>query len=144
MWSTLLWDITQRWVVLLYRRFGTTYPPHFQGSRSQKKLLGLVDFFSHAFLISALDGVEFLASRPNRFTLRWKRCRRTLNRILGGTQCWSRHHGEEKGFLYLPEMKSLRGRPAPNLVHIPIIYSEITVHKTPTKCTSLYHFIIFH
>jgi hypothetical protein len=32
--SALFWDITQRRVVILYRRFGTTYRSHFQGSRS--------------------------------------------------------------------------------------------------------------
>jgi hypothetical protein len=29
--SALFWDITQRRVVILYRRFGTTYRPHFKG-----------------------------------------------------------------------------------------------------------------
>jgi hypothetical protein len=32
--SALFWDITQRRVVILYRRFGTTYMFHLQGSRS--------------------------------------------------------------------------------------------------------------
>jgi hypothetical protein len=30
--STLFWDITRRHVVIVYRRFGTTYPSHLQGS----------------------------------------------------------------------------------------------------------------
>ena len=30
--SALFWDITQRWVVVLYRRFGTNYLSHLQGS----------------------------------------------------------------------------------------------------------------
>jgi hypothetical protein len=30
--SALFWDITQRRVVILYRRFGTTYRSHLQGS----------------------------------------------------------------------------------------------------------------
>jgi hypothetical protein len=30
----LLWDTTQRWVVVLCRRFGTTYRSYLQGSRS--------------------------------------------------------------------------------------------------------------
>jgi hypothetical protein len=38
--SALSWDITQRWVLVLYRRFGTTYLYHIQGSR---RLLGLLD-----------------------------------------------------------------------------------------------------
>jgi hypothetical protein len=34
--SGLLWDITQRRVIILYRRFGTTYPSRLQGSRSPR------------------------------------------------------------------------------------------------------------
>ena len=34
MTPALFWDITQRQVVILYRRFGTTYRPHIPGSRS--------------------------------------------------------------------------------------------------------------
>jgi hypothetical protein len=34
MTSALLWDITQRWLSVLYRRFGTTYLSHLHGSRS--------------------------------------------------------------------------------------------------------------
>ena len=36
--SALLWDITQRWVVVLYRRFGTSYRSHLQGSRTPNGL----------------------------------------------------------------------------------------------------------
>jgi len=36
--STLFWDITQRRVVTAYRRFGTTYRIHLQGSRSSRGL----------------------------------------------------------------------------------------------------------
>ena len=32
LWSAFFWDITQRWVVVVYRRFGTTCRPHLQGS----------------------------------------------------------------------------------------------------------------
>jgi hypothetical protein len=32
--SALFWNITQRRVVIIYRRFGTTYLSHLQGSRS--------------------------------------------------------------------------------------------------------------
>jgi hypothetical protein len=35
--SALFWDITQRRVVIVYRRFGTTYPSHLQGSRSPRR-----------------------------------------------------------------------------------------------------------
>jgi hypothetical protein len=35
--SALLWDITQRRVVIVYRRFGTAYRSHLQGSRSQNQ-----------------------------------------------------------------------------------------------------------
>ena len=35
--SALFWDITQRRVVMIYRRFGTTYLSHLEGSRSPKK-----------------------------------------------------------------------------------------------------------
>ena len=35
--SALFWDITQCRVVILCRRFGTTYRPHIQGSRSPKR-----------------------------------------------------------------------------------------------------------
>jgi hypothetical protein len=34
--SALFWDITQRRVVILYQRFGTTYRSHLQGSRSPR------------------------------------------------------------------------------------------------------------
>jgi hypothetical protein len=38
----LFWDITQRRVVILYRRFGTSYRSRLQGSKSQRKK----DFFT--------------------------------------------------------------------------------------------------
>jgi hypothetical protein len=39
--SSSLWDVTQRMFIVVYRRFGTAYQPHLQGSSSQKCLLGL-------------------------------------------------------------------------------------------------------
>jgi hypothetical protein len=36
--SALFWDITQRRVVIVYRRFGTTYRSHLHGSRVGKQL----------------------------------------------------------------------------------------------------------
>jgi len=35
--TALFWVITQRELVISYRRFGTTYRSHNQGSRIQKK-----------------------------------------------------------------------------------------------------------
>jgi hypothetical protein len=37
--SPLLWDITQRWVVIIRRRFGTTFRPHLQRVKKSKKKL---------------------------------------------------------------------------------------------------------
>jgi hypothetical protein len=39
----LLGDITQPWVVIMYRRFGATYRFHVEGSRSPRKLVGFLD-----------------------------------------------------------------------------------------------------
>jgi len=36
--SVLFWYITQRRVVILCRRFGTTYRPHLRGSRSARRM----------------------------------------------------------------------------------------------------------
>jgi hypothetical protein len=43
--SVLFWDITQRQVVVFYRRLGTNNPNHQQGGRitGKKSLLGLLD-----------------------------------------------------------------------------------------------------
>jgi hypothetical protein len=48
------------------------------------------------FLTSALDGDEWSASRPGRFTLRGNCPRYPLDRRLGGPQSRSGHYGEEK------------------------------------------------
>jgi hypothetical protein len=50
-----------------------------------------MDVQIHIFLISALFGGEWSASRPGRFTPRYP-----LDRRLGGPQSWSGHRGEEK------------------------------------------------
>jgi hypothetical protein len=42
--SALFWDITQRWVVIVYRRFGTTYRSHLQRSRSPRRLSSLTSW----------------------------------------------------------------------------------------------------
>jgi hypothetical protein len=34
--SALFWEIIQRWVVVLFRRFGTSYRSHLQGLRSPR------------------------------------------------------------------------------------------------------------
>jgi hypothetical protein len=39
--TALFWVITQRVVAISYRRFGTTYRSHLQGSRIQKKKKGV-------------------------------------------------------------------------------------------------------
>ena len=39
--NTLCWDITQPVVIISYRRFGTTYRSHLQGSRIQKDPFGV-------------------------------------------------------------------------------------------------------
>jgi hypothetical protein len=41
--TAILWDITQRRVVILYRRFGTTYRYHLQGSTLFLAFLTLKD-----------------------------------------------------------------------------------------------------
>jgi hypothetical protein len=41
---SLLWYISQRWMVVSYRRFGTAHPSHIKGSRSPKKCSILEDW----------------------------------------------------------------------------------------------------
>jgi hypothetical protein len=42
--SSLFWDVTQRGLVVMYRRFGTTHIPHFQRQAVQEEaLLELLD-----------------------------------------------------------------------------------------------------
>jgi len=41
--SLLFWDVTQRWVVVSYRRFGTTYWSHLHGSSSPDRHLHPID-----------------------------------------------------------------------------------------------------
>jgi hypothetical protein len=41
--SAMLWDLTQRRMIVSYRSFGTTYPSLIQGSSSPKDCLSLVD-----------------------------------------------------------------------------------------------------
>jgi len=45
-----------------------------------------VEVYLRAFLVSALDGGEWLASRPSRFNPRGNRPQYTLDRSLGGSQ----------------------------------------------------------
>jgi hypothetical protein len=40
--SALFWDITQRWVVIIYQRFGTTGRSQLQGLRSPRKKMWLI------------------------------------------------------------------------------------------------------
>jgi hypothetical protein len=39
----IFWDITQRVVVISYRRFGITYPSHLEESNSRVKIVALED-----------------------------------------------------------------------------------------------------
>jgi hypothetical protein len=52
--SALFWDITQRRVVILYRRFGTTFRSHLQGWRSPIRVGSRLNrvFFLQAFYSS--------------------------------------------------------------------------------------------
>jgi hypothetical protein len=43
--SAFFWDIMQRRMVILYRRLGTTYWSHLQGSRSPRRIF-LLDFLA--------------------------------------------------------------------------------------------------
>jgi hypothetical protein len=49
--SAPFWDIKQRRVVILYRRFGTTYRPHLQGSKSLR----------HVDVLTLEDGADRLS-----------------------------------------------------------------------------------
>jgi hypothetical protein len=60
-----------------------------------KKYWGM-EVYLHAFLTSALDGGQWSASRPSRFTPREGAPRYPLDRRLGGPQSRSGHGGEEK------------------------------------------------
>jgi len=43
--SSFFWDVTQRWQVVMYRRFGTTYRSHLQGSVSSRIIkMGSISF----------------------------------------------------------------------------------------------------
>ena len=48
--SALFWDITHRRVVILYRRFGTTYRSHLQRSRSQRRKWRMISRVGRFFL----------------------------------------------------------------------------------------------
>jgi hypothetical protein len=73
--SALFWDITQRRVVIVYRRFGTIYLSHLQGSRSpiprraqiSKTILPLLGFETRicqpvAYLLYYTDIIHFKSS----------------------------------------------------------------------------------
>jgi hypothetical protein len=59
---------------------------------------------AHAFLTSALDGGEWSASRPGRFT-HWERAPNLLERRLGGRQSRSGCGSEEKNSQPLPRLE---------------------------------------
>jgi hypothetical protein len=72
-----------------YKSKGKGVPVHIM------KGVGGVEVQLHSFLTSALDGGEWSASRPYRFTPE-KEYRYPLNRRLGGPQSRSGRFGEEK------------------------------------------------
>ena len=45
----LFGNITQRWVLVLFRRFGTTYRSHLQESRSPRRKAFFLNFLTHVF-----------------------------------------------------------------------------------------------
>jgi hypothetical protein len=57
----------------------------------------------HQFLTSALDGGEWSASRPGRFSLRERNP--DTHWSLGGPQGWSVHDGEQKNSQTLPALE---------------------------------------
>ena len=75
----------------------------------------------HSFLSSALDGGEWLTSRPGRFNP-GKQPRYLLNRKLGGTQSRSGDFAEENDLLPLPGFPD---RPARSLVATPSILPRL-------------------
>jgi hypothetical protein len=66
---------------------------------------GGVKIYLHVFLTSALDGGEWSASRPGRFTPGGKSLRYPLERRLDGPQSWSERYGDERNLLTLPGIK---------------------------------------
>jgi hypothetical protein len=57
--SALFWDITQRKVVILYRRFGTTYRSHLQGSSHIRRILvGFLDLEDGTDILYRNVGIE--------------------------------------------------------------------------------------
>jgi hypothetical protein len=74
------------------------------------KTNGRLEVRALPFLISALDGGEWSASHPGRFTSGGNQPRYPLDRRLGGPQSQSEHYGEEKN---LPPFREWNpGRPA--------------------------------
>jgi hypothetical protein len=55
MTSALFWDITQRRVVILYRRFGTTYRSNLKGSSYHEVMKSFLDFLTRE------DGTDMLS-----------------------------------------------------------------------------------
>jgi hypothetical protein len=97
--SVLLWDITRLRVVIVYRRFGTTYQSRLQGSRAE------------------LQGGEGLASRPGCFNTGEKAQRYRLNRSLDGPQSRSgsnkielsiRIWQEDSPIIYQNELRAIK------------------------------------
>jgi hypothetical protein len=111
--SPLLWDITQRRLLILYWRFGTTYRSHFQGSRSPRRLEYGTDRLSRnvgeglplgAALISqnSADLINTAAEAWNHGYPEETNGRTLLNRSLVGPHSRCGNFGEEKNPLLLP------------------------------------------
>ena len=64
--STFFWDFTQRILVICYRRFGSTYRFHLQGSSSQTRMSGTLNV--HSYIRNGVGSDYFLESMmlPNR------------------------------------------------------------------------------
>jgi hypothetical protein len=70
--SALFWDVTQRLVVIVYRRFGTTYRSLLQGLKAKKKsprkklfLLGLLTLEDEKNMLSQKSTNNYYATLSN-------------------------------------------------------------------------------
>jgi hypothetical protein len=81
--SALFWDITQRRVVIPYRRLGTTYRSHLQGSRSPSRIASSRN--SWPFKMEPIRRTE-TSVKDNHSTLRntSEECRSNNNKCLEG------------------------------------------------------------
>jgi hypothetical protein len=64
--SAFFWDITQRWMVILYWHFGTTYWSHLQGSRRQKFFFLTLEDGTHTLSRNVGKGLPYDAAQYHR------------------------------------------------------------------------------